>query len=155
MFAMTRPDFDTYFMCIAQVVSARATCDRKRVGAVLVRENRILSTGYNGALSGCDHCDDHGHLIVDSHCVRVVHAETNAITHAARTGVPLDGASLYVTTIPCLPCFMLTAAYGIVRIAYNDLYGGECVWVPIARQLSIEVVRHRGERHEANDHRVG
>src|SRR3989338_3165486 len=91
-----RPDFDEYFMRIAVEVSSRATCLRRHVGAVLVKDKRIISTGYNGSTSGAPHCTEIGCLIVKrddedgstkEHCIRTVHAEENAILHAARYGV--------------------------------------------------------------------
>ncbi|MFM2152597.1 MAG: cytidine and deoxycytidylate deaminase zinc-binding protein, partial [Pseudomonadota bacterium] len=79
-----RHDWDHYFMEIAQVVATRATCDRKHVGAVLVRDRIILSTGYNGSIRGLPHCDEVGHMMEDHHCVATIHAEANAVIQAAR-----------------------------------------------------------------------
>src|ERR1700728_2603151 len=92
--ADARTDWDSYFMEIARVVSSRATCDRKHVGAVLVRDRIILSTGYNGSIRGMPHCDEAGHMMEDGHCVATIHAECNAILQAARTGVSIDGATI-------------------------------------------------------------
>ena len=99
-----RPDWDSYFMKIAYAVSERSTCDRAMVGCVLVMEKRILTTGFNGSPMGQDHCDEVGHLIVDGHCVRTIHAETNAIIQAALHGVSTRGATCYVTHLPCINC---------------------------------------------------
>jgi len=77
-----RASWDEYFMAIARVVATRSTCDRKHVGAVIVREKMILTTGYNGSIRGLEHCDDVGHLMEEGHCVRTVHAEANAIVQA-------------------------------------------------------------------------
>ena len=82
-----RPDWDSYFMKIANAVSERSTCDRAQVGCVLVLEKRILTTGFNGSPTGQPHCDEVGHLMVEGHCVRTIHAETNAIIQAALHGV--------------------------------------------------------------------
>ena len=103
-------------MNIAREVSTRSTCDRKFVGAVIVRDKSILATGYNGSIRGLPHCDEEGHLMEDGHCVRTVHAEANAIVQAARNGVRIDGASIYVTASPCWGCFRLIANAGIARI---------------------------------------
>ena len=84
--ARTRASWDEYFMNIAREVATRSTCDRKYVGAVIVRDQSILATGYNGSIRGLAHCDDDGHLMEDGHCVRTVHAEANAIVQAARNG---------------------------------------------------------------------
>lgn len=117
-----RPNWDEYFMRIARDVATRATCDRKHVGAVIVRRNAIQSTGYNGSLPGQPHCDDAGHLMEDGHCIRTVHAEANAIAHAARNGVGLCGCTLYVTASPCHNCFQLVVAAGITRIVFGEFY---------------------------------
>ena len=102
-----RPDWDSYFMKIAYAVSERSTCDRAFVGCVLVTDKRILTTGFNGSPKGQDHCDEIGHLIVDGHCVRTIHAETNAIIVAYRTDEHalnfLQGANIEVTQVEFLP----------------------------------------------------
>lgn len=118
----SRPSWDEYFMKIAQDVATRATCDRKHIGAVIVRDRVILSTGYNGAPRGMAHCDDEGHEIVDGHCVRTVHGEANAIAQAARNGVSVDGADLYTTASPCYDCFKLLVNAGIKRVIYGEFY---------------------------------
>ena len=92
---MNRPSWDTYFLEIAKLVASRSTCPRASVGAVIVKNNRILSTGYNGAPPGEPHCVDVGCLMVNNHCERTVHAETNAVIQAARFGISVDGATLY------------------------------------------------------------
>lgn len=117
-----RPDWDTYFMTIARDVAARSTCDRADVGAVLVRDKRILTTGFNGSPSGQPHCDEAGHLMVDGHCVRTIHAEANAIIQAALHGVSSKGATVYVTHFPCLSCTKMLINAGIVRIVYATQY---------------------------------
>ncbi len=125
---MPRSDWDGYFMAIARVVASRATCDRKHVGAVLVRERTILSTGYNGSIRGLPHCDEVGHMIENGHCVATIHAEANAILQAARNGVRIDGADIYTTASPCWPCFKLIANAGIGRIVYAEFYRDERIF---------------------------
>ena len=120
-----RIDWDDYFMQIAKVVATRATCDRKHVGAVITRDRNILATGYNGSLPGQHHCGDVGHLMEDGHCVRTNHAEANAICQAAKNGVRLEGATIYVTASPCWPCFKLIASADIKRIVFGELYRDE------------------------------
>ena len=100
-----RASWDEYFMSIAQVVSTRSTCPRKYVGAAIVRNRTILSTGYNGSIRGMPHCSDVGHMMEDGHCVATIHAESNAIIQAARNGVNIDTATTYVTASPCWNCF--------------------------------------------------
>ena len=102
-------------MNIAREVSTRSTCDRKFVGAVIVRDKSILATGYNGSIRGLPHCDEDGHLMEDGHCVRTVHAEANAIVQAARNGVRIEGATIYVTASPCWGCFRLIANGALAR----------------------------------------
>jgi len=126
-------------MAIAEQVASRATCDRKHVGAVIVRDRIILATGYNGSLRGLDHCDEVGHLMVDGHCVRTIHAEANAIVQAARNGVRLNDAHIYVTASPCFGCFKLIANSGIVRIAFREFYRDEKIF-DFSQQLGIELV---------------
>ena len=87
-----RASWDEYFLRIATDVATRATCDRKHVGAVIVRDRTILSTGYNGSIGGTPHCDEVGHMMEDGHCVATIHAEVNAVLQAARNGVAIEGA---------------------------------------------------------------
>ena len=134
-----RASWDEYFMNIARVVATRATCDRKHVGAVLVRDKTILSTGYNGSIRGLPHCSEAGHMMEDGHCVRTVHAEANALLQAARHGVTIDGAQIYVTASPCWDCFKLIANSGIRRILYGEFYRDVRI-VEFANQAGIELV---------------
>lgn len=117
-----RAPWDEYFMGIARAIATRATCDRKHVGAVIVRDKSILATGYNGSIRGMLHCDDAGHLMEDGHCVRTIHAEVNAIIHAARHGVRIDGSTIYVTASSCWPCFCAIAQAGVVRVVQGEPY---------------------------------
>lgn len=134
-----RKDWHNYFMAIAREVATRATCDRKHVGAVIVRDKSILSTGYNGSIAGLPHCDEVGHLMQDGHCVRTVHAEANAIVQAAKHGVRIDGADLYTTASPCWDCFKLIAQSGIKRIFFGEFYREERS-LAMAKELGIELV---------------
>lgn len=120
-----RQSWDEYFLNIAQEVATRSTCNRKHVGAVIVRDRSILATGYNGSIRGMPHCDDVGHLMVNDHCIRTVHAEANAVAQAARNGVRIEGATVYVTALPCFDCFKLLANSCIQRIVYDEFYRGE------------------------------
>ncbi len=117
-----------YFMGIARVVASRSTCDRKRVGAVIVRERRILSTGYNGSIRGLPHCDEVGHMMEDGHCVATIHAETNAILQAAMNGVRIEAAEIYTTASPCWNCFKMIANSGIRTIYYGEFYRDERIF---------------------------
>ena len=93
---MARPKWDLYFIRIAKEIASRSTCPRAAVGVVIVKDNRILATGYNGAPPDEPHCTDVGCLMVDGHCQRAIHAETNAIAQAAKHGISVDGATLYM-----------------------------------------------------------
>lgn len=135
----TRSDWDSYFMEIARVVSSRATCDRKHVGAAIVRDRMILSTGYNGSIRGLPHCSEAGHMMEDNHCVATIHAEANALIQAARNGVAIDAATIYTTASPCWPCFKLIANAGVRRIVFGEFYRDDRIF-DIAGQLDIELV---------------
>jgi len=117
-----RVKWKEYFMQIALQVSTRSTCDRKHVGAVIVRDRTILSTGYNGSIRGLAHCNDEGHMMENSHCVRTVHAEANAIAQAAKHGVNVNNSKIYITASPCWTCFKLLANSGIIEIIFGEFY---------------------------------
>lgn len=134
-----RPNWDIYFMMIARAASTRATCDRKHVGAVIVRSRVILSTGYNGSIRGQPHCDNDGHEMEDGHCVRTVHAEANSIIQAAKNGVRIEDGTIYTTASPCYPCFKLIANAGIIRIVYGELYRDPRIGEN-ARKVGIELI---------------
>ncbi len=125
-----RPDWDNYFLEVANVVKTRSTCIRRQVGAIIVKDHRIISTGYNGAASGAPHCETTGclreKLGIESGerhelCV-AIHAEQNAIVQAARYGVPIEGATLYCTNQPCAICAKMLVNAGIKRIVFNGAY---------------------------------
>lgn len=142
-----RPNWNEYFMSIAQEVAKRATCDRKHVGAVIISQDKhILATGYNGSIPGTPHCDDAGHMLIfdpntnRESCVRTVHAEANAIVQAAKNGSSIDGGIIYTTASPCWPCFKLIASSGIKRIVYGELYKDDRI-TQFAREAGIELIK--------------
>lgn len=121
MSKLGRPSWPEYFMRAAYLIAQRATCDRKHVGAVIVSpDNRIVSSGYNGAPSGMPSCDDAGHELSDGHCIRTLHAEDNAIAFAGRSAM---GCTLYVTVIPCYDCAKRIVNVGIDKVVYDEFYG--------------------------------
>lgn len=122
---MERPNWTEYFMNIAKAVATRGTCPRQSVGCVLVRDNQILTTGYNGSPPGMAHCSDVGCDIVADHCVRSNHAETNAIAQAAKHGINIRGATLFTTTYPCWPCFRQLLSTGIRLVIYDNVYNAD------------------------------
>jgi len=134
-----RLPWNEYFMTIAHVVAARSTCDRKHVGAVIVRDRTILSTGYNGSIRGLPHCDEQGHMMEGGHCVATIHAEANAIIQAARNGVRIEGASVYVTASPCWQCFKMIANAGITEVYYAEFYRDERIF-DVAGKLGIQLI---------------
>jgi dCMP deaminase len=134
-----RPDWDPYFMNIASTVATRSTCDRAAVGAVLVREKRILTTGFNGSPAGLPHCDEVGHLMVDGHCVRTTHAEANAIIQAALHGISSNGAICYVTHLPCLTCTKMLINAGISQIVYQTTYRTDENAMAFFKEAGVEV----------------
>lgn len=131
-----RSNIDIYFMNIARQVATRATCGRKHIGALIVRDKMILSTGYNGSIRGLPHCDDVGHLMENGHCIRTTHAEANAIVQAARNGVGIEGATIYITASPCWNCFKLIANAGIVGIKYGEFYRDKRI-MSAAREMGM------------------
>lgn len=130
-----RPSWDEYFISMVDVIGARGTCDRGRSGTVIVKDKRILTTGYVGSPIGFPHCDEVGHemhTVVNEdgtksqHCIRTAHAEQNAINNAARVGVALEGATLYCKMIPCYKCAQSIVNVGIVRlVAKKDYHAGK------------------------------
>lgn len=127
---MPRPSWDDYFMAIAEQVSGRSTCLRRHTGAVLVKDKRILATGYNGVPSGLAHCETAGCLREErsiasgSHheLCRGIHAEQNAVIQAARHGIAIDGAVVYCTHQPCVLCAKILLNAGVVDIVFRDAY---------------------------------
>jgi len=123
-------------MDIAEKVSTRATCDRLRVGCVLVKENRIIATGYNGSISGEPHCDNVGHLMIERHCKRTIHAELNALLECARLGHACEGVTCYVTYHPCIDCFKALLQAGIRKIYYREIYRPEDLGVDLMHDIA-------------------
>ncbi len=126
-----RLDWHNYFMNIAKMVAERSTCNRAKIGAVIVKDRSIISTGYNGAPAGLPHCTDVGCLIYTSinpdgeeeqNCFRTIHAEINAIAQAAKHGVSIDGADIYITASPCYHCLKVLINVGIKNIYYLKPY---------------------------------
>jgi len=142
-----RLSWDQYFLTITRQVAERSTCTRAKVGAVIVRDKSILATGYNGSIRGLGHCDEEGHLMEDGHCVRTVHAEANAIVQAARNGVRIDGAAIYVTASPCWGCFRLVANAGIGRVCFGEFYRDPRIF-DVATRLGIDLVDLSGAKAE-------
>lgn len=136
-----RPTMDAVLLEVAYTMSLRGTCSRHRVGAVVALDGRICATGYNGAPRGLDHCD-HRFDPANEGCRDATHAEANAVAFAARTGVALEGATLYTTLSPCLACAMLIVNAGIARVVYavgyRDVGGVELLERADVRVTSVD-----------------
>ncbi len=145
-----RPGWDEYFMDIAKLVKLRSTCLRRKVGAVIVKDKRILSTGYNGAPSGLKHCEETGCLRDDQNIpsgerhelCRGLHAEQNAIIQAAMFGVGIQGSTIYTTLSPCILCTKMIINAGIVRIVLSEPYN-DGLALDILKESDIELYRIR------------
>ncbi|MFD0896950.1 ComE operon protein 2 [Loigolactobacillus binensis] len=120
--ATKRMPWDQYFMLQAVLTSSRSTCPRATVGAAIVRDRRVIASGYNGSVSGDEHCLDVGCYLVDGHCLRTIHAEMNAILQCAKFGAATEGAEIYVTHFPCLQCTKMLIQAGIKAINYLKDY---------------------------------
>ena len=135
---ITRQDM---FTDIIKVLAQRSTCDTKRVGALLTRDNRIISTGYNGPPRGAPHCDEVGcQKDSEGACIRTVHAEANVIAFAARYGISSEGTTLYTTTAPCFTCAKLIINAGIIEVCYIEEYRLK-EGIEVLRENGIEVGR--------------
>lgn len=146
---MSRPSWDEYFITIVDAVAARATCDRGKSGAVIVKDKQILSTGYVGAPKGLPHCDETGHLMMkrvnedgslSDHCVRTTHAEQNAIVQAAANGTAIKGATIYCTMEPCMVCAKMIINAGIKRVVCKRMYHKGQITRDLFRQAGIEMI---------------
>lgn len=144
-----RPTWDEYFMDLVETIKRRSTCIRRQVGAIIVKENRILTTGYNGAPSGCTHCEEVGclrnELQIPSgqrhELCRALHAEQNAIIQAARCGINIEDSTIYVTTKPCVICSKMIINAGIRRVVYRGDYQDELA-VQLLNEAKIEILKY-------------
>lgn len=125
-----RISWDEYFLSIAFLISSRSACNRLKVGSVIVKDNRILSAGYNGFLPGAPHIS----RIRDNHEMATIHSEVNAITDCAKRGVSIQGSKIYITHYPCINCFKSIAASGITEIIYHTDYHNDS----LVKELSDE-----------------
>lgn len=136
---MERITWDQFFMAQCHLLAVRSTCTRLAVGATIVRDNRIIAGGYNGSISGGDHCIDHGCYVVDNHCVRTIHAEMNALLQCAKYGSPVDGSMLYVTHFPCLQCSKAIIQAGIRTVNYAKDYRNNEYAIKLFEQAGVEI----------------
>jgi dCMP deaminase len=155
----SRPNWDRYFLDLCEAVARRATCDRGRSGCVIVKDKRIMTTGYVGAPAGLPHCDEAGHDMrkvfdingnVTQHCVRTLHAEQNAIIQAARFGIPLEGATLFCKMTPCRTCAMMIINAGIKRVVCEKRYHADTDTIDMFKQACVEltIVNNEFEKYD-------
>jgi dCMP deaminase len=155
-----RPSWDEYFLNLVSMVGSRGTCDRGRSGCVIVREKRILATGYVGAPIGAKHCDEAGHEMhtvkhengeETRHCIRTSHAEVNAIANAARFGISLEGATLYCHMAPCYVCAKMIINAGIKRVVSAMNYHGAARGKEIFKECGIKFEQVKDEMQKYKD----
>ena len=138
-----RPSWDDYFMAVVKIVAARGNCDRLFTGAIIVKNKRIIATGYNGAPPGLPTCAEVGHLLEDGHCVRTIHGEHNAILQAARVSGPTaEGATLYTKYSPCIHCAKYIVAAGITRVVIGKMYRSPQA-VELLKEAGLEVMLYK------------
>lgn len=155
-----RPSWDEYFIQIRQVVGSRGTCDRGRSGCVIVKDKRIISTGYVGAPIGLPHCDEVGHemhtVVHDDnhesrHCIRTTHAEQNAIVTAARFGIALEGATLYAKMTPCYACAKMIINAGIKKVVCEEDYHAGDRTKEVFKEACVEYILVNNKTTEYKD----
>lgn len=134
-----RPDWESYFMTVAYLISKRSSCDRLHVGCVIVNDKRIITTGYNGHIKGAPHTS----IIKDGHEQMTIHAETNAITDAASRGIKLEGSTAYVTHYPCINCAKILIAAGIREIIYCEDYNNDILCDKLYSMGNIKVIQYK------------
>lgn len=132
-----RIGWDEYFMENAKLASRRSNCHRLHVGSVIVKNNRVISMGYNGFIKGAPHVS----IMRDNHEQATIHSEMNAITDCANRGVSIEGATIYITHYPCLNCFKIIASSGIKKIIYLDDYHNDPLVEEINRGVGIEIIK--------------
>lgn len=147
-----RPSWDEYFMDMLEVVKTRSTCIRRQVGAIIVKDHKIISTGYNGAPKGLKHCTKDTCIRLKNNIksgerhelCRATHAEQNAIISAATMGVSVGGADIYITDSPCILCSKMLINAGIKRIVYKGNYPDEFS-MELLKEAGVEVVKYDGK----------
>lgn len=154
-----RPSWDEYFLKMVDVVGSRSTCDRGRPGCIIVKDRRVLATGYAGSPIGQPHCDDVGHEMqkaidengnISEHCVRTLHAEVNALCQAAKNGISIEGATLYIKFTPCYTCAKMVINAGIHRVVSKVKYhaGDKTVKLFRKAKVKLEIIEDKIEKYE-------
>lgn len=135
---MERIQWKEYFMAQSQLLALRSTCIRLSVGATIVKDNRVIAGGYNGSVSGEVHCIDEGCYIENSHCIRTIHAEMNALLQCSKMGVSTEGADIYVTHFPCIHCTKSIIQAGIKKIYYANDYKNHPYAIELLKKANID-----------------
>lgn len=136
-YIVERISWNQYFMAQSYLLKSRSTCERLAVGAIVVRDKRMIAGGYNGSVSGGVHCIDEGCYVIDGHCVRTIHAEMNALLQCAKFGVATDGAEIYVTHFPCVHCTKAIIQAGIKAVYYSEDYKNDPYAVELLQQSGV------------------
>lgn len=134
-----RPTWDEYFMGLVKMTASRSSCDRLHVGCLLVRDNRIISQGYNGYIAGCPHVS----IVRDNHEQATIHAEQNAILDCAKRGVSCDGCIAYITHYPCIICYRLLCGAGIREIRYIEDYKNDTLIEQLKEITGVDIQQLR------------
>lgn len=134
---MERISWNQYFMAQSYLLKSRSTCERLAVGAVVVRDKRMIAGGYNGSVTGGVHCIDEGCYVVDGHCVRTIHAEMNALLQCSKFGVATEGAEIYVTHFPCIHCTKAIIQAGIRAVFYSEDYKNDPYAIELLQQAGV------------------
>src|SRR5690625_1482639 len=138
---MGRISWEQYFMAQAKVVSLRGTCTRLNVGAIIVRENRIIASGYNGSVADSSHCIEDGWSLVYGHCVSTIPAEAIALFQCAKFGFATKDTDLYVTHYPCLQCTKQLIQAGLKRVFYEHDYRNHELAVQLFAEANVETIQ--------------
>lgn len=138
----TRLSWQDYFMANAELISKRSTCDRAFVGAVLVKDNRIIATGYNGGVAATDNCNEVGHKMDEGHCIRTVHAEMNALIQCAKEGISTNNTEIYVTHFPCINCTKALLQAGVKKITYKANYRPHAFAIELLEAKGVPYYQH-------------
>ena len=145
---MVRINFDNYFMKLCNTIAQRSTCPRKRIGALIVKNKKIISAGYNGAPSKMKHCNEEGCIIVNNHCIRTVHAEMNALLDAGKNA---KNAVMYCNTLPFQNCLKLAIQAGIKEIKYeSDYKNSEIEWILSERRILLTKLKKTDSGNSGN-----
>ena len=154
-----RPSWDEYFLKLVEIVGTRSTCDRGRPGCVIVKDKKILTTGYAGSPVGMPHCDEAGHEFqkaidddgkTTEHCVRTVHAEVNALCQAAKYGISIDDATCYIKFTPCYNCAKMLVNAGIKRVVAQVKYhaGSKAIKLFRSAHVQFKLIENKTEKYQ-------